>query len=435
MAKGRAEPTVADKDLKVELVAKGFKIPSNIAFLKSNDIIVLEKDTGKVRRVVNGVILENLMLDVNVANNKYERGLLGVSVDISRNDSRPSHVFLYFTESRTSDGDDNCPWNDYCYPGNEPLGNRLYRYDLDETNGKLVNPKLLLDLPATPGPAHNGGVLLIGPDNNLYVVVGDILGDRNATSSTMAQNFQNGSYPDGRAGILRVTIDGETVGNGLLGKEDHLNKYYAYGIRNSFGMDFDTLTGNLWDTENGPTYGDEINLVKPGFNSGWLSVQGIWKPVKIRDNHHVLFPSPLRDFVPGEVILKPDSRSLVNFSGHGTYDSPKFIWYEPIAPTALKFLNSDQLGEKYENDMFIGDINGNIYHFDLSKNRTELSLRGPLTDRIADNADENQAIKFGGGFGTPLRGITDIKVGPDGNLYIVSYEGSIFRIVNRVNRP
>ena len=51
-------------------------------------------------------------------------------------------------------------------------------------------------------------------------------------------------------------------------------KYYAYGIRNSFGMDFDPVTGNLWDTENGPSYGDEINLVEPGFNSGWQVVQG-----------------------------------------------------------------------------------------------------------------------------------------------------------------
>jgi glucose/arabinose dehydrogenase len=42
-----------------------------------------------------------------------------------------------------------------------------------------------------------------------------------------------------------------------------LNMYYAYGIRNSFGLDFDPLTGNLWDTENGPEYGDEINLVEP----------------------------------------------------------------------------------------------------------------------------------------------------------------------------
>ena len=84
--------------------------------------------------------------------------------------------------------------------------------------------------------------------------------------------------PDGRSGILRITQDGKAVGDGILGLIDPLNIYYAYGIRNSFGIDFDPVTGNLWDTENGPEYGDEINLVKPGFNSGWMVVQGIWRP-------------------------------------------------------------------------------------------------------------------------------------------------------------
>ena len=91
---------------------------------------------------------------------------------------------------------------------------------------------------------------------------------------TQAQNFGNEVSPDGRAGILRISPDGEPVGNGILGKEYPLNLYFAYGIRNSFGIDFDPLTGYLWDTENGPDYGDEINLVEPGFNSGALKIFG-----------------------------------------------------------------------------------------------------------------------------------------------------------------
>jgi glucose/arabinose dehydrogenase len=73
--------------------------------------------------------------------------------------------------------------------------------------------------------------------------------------------------PDGRGGILRVTQDGQIVnGEGILGDERPLDLYYAYGIRNSFGMAFDPLIGNLWDTKNGGSY-DETNLVEPGFNS------------------------------------------------------------------------------------------------------------------------------------------------------------------------
>jgi glucose/arabinose dehydrogenase len=75
--------------------------------------------------------------------------------------------------------------------------------------------------------------------------------------------------------------------------------------------------------------------------------------------------------------------------------------------------------------MFIGDFsNGNLYHFDLSEDRNQLVLNGPLKDRIANNQDELQKAILGHGF----YGITDIEVGPDGYLYVLSYAGKIFRI-------
>ena len=99
-----------------------------------------------------------------------------------------------------------------------------------------------------------------------------------------------------------------------------------------------------------------------------------------------------------------------------------------VAPTALKFFNSDKLGSQFENDMFVGDyINGYLYHFDLNQNRTGLNLHGPLVDGVANNSDELQSIVFGRGLGR----ITDIQVGPDGYLYLLLYHsshGSIARI-------
>jgi hypothetical protein len=138
------------------------------------------------------------------------------------------------------------------------------------------------------------------------------------------------SAPDGRSGIIRVSSDGSPVANGILGESSPLNLYYAYGIRNSFGLDFDPINGNLWDTENGPHYGDEINLVDPGFNSGWATVEGFWTP-------------NLDEM--GNLFVDPDM--LVNFDGKGNYSRPEFVWVPPVAPTALKFLNSDKLGSKY----------------------------------------------------------------------------------------
>jgi aldose sugar dehydrogenase len=87
----------------------------------------------------------------------------------------------------------------------------------------------------------------------------------------------------------------------------------------------------------------------------------------------------------------------------------------------LKFLSSDKLGKQYENDMFVGDFdNGYIYHFHLNKDRTGLLLPSLLASKIVNNTNDLQSMVFGHGFG----GITDIKVGPDGYLYILSlYEG------------
>ncbi len=99
---------------------------------------------------------------------------------------------------------------------------------------------------------------------------------------------------------------------------------------------------------------------------------------------------------------------LVNFDGKGHYNDPQFVWKQTVGPTALQFLNSAKLGKQYENTMFVGDVNtGNLYNFKLNANRTGLLLEGPLADHIAD---------------------TDIKVGPDGYLYILGFDGTIYRI-------
>ncbi len=103
---------------------------------------------------------------------------------------------------------------------------------------KLVNPKLLLGVAAVPGPGHNGQKILIGPDNNIYITVGDV-GYKSQT-----ENFANNPNTNGTGGILRITQDGKPVGTGIIGDKFPLNLYYAHGIRNSLGIDFDPVTGN-----------------------------------------------------------------------------------------------------------------------------------------------------------------------------------------------
>lgn len=387
------DPRVFDSRLKVEKLVDGLEMPTTMAFLGPDDFLVLEKDKGTVMRVLNGKILAEPILDVNVAN-FVERGLCGIAV--SKNGPN-TYVFLYFTEIDGKDGDDR--------KGKEPIGNRLYRYEF--VDNKLANPKLLMNLPAYPGPRHNGGAIEIGPDQNIYIPVGDVDGSFQPNfEATKTQNFARGKVADGRSGILRLTQDGRIVDDGILSDAMPLRLYYAYGIRNSFGIDFDPVTGKLWDTENGPQDGDEINLVEPGFNSGWNKIYG--------------FSTSQKGF---------DTDELITFDSKGHYEEPKLVWVKSVGLTAIIFLDSDKLGEQYKNDIFIGGVhNGHIYHFKLNQDRNDLSLPQGLAQRYISNplTVGSEDVVFGTGFG----GVTDLTVGPDGYLYVVSIsDGKIFRIM------
>jgi len=408
-------PSLTDRHLRVELVARDFDFPTSIEFLGKDDFLLLEKNTGDIYRILNGNVTGPLFhIDVS---QKDERGLLGIAILKNDNLNKDkTFVFLYYTLCT----------KDHSKNKSRDCGNYVYRYRFETENNTLTDPKLILSLPALPGPSHNGGVLELDKHKNLYVTVGDLqptkIIQNRSVFNTKSQNFINGTAPDGRAGILRLTKDGKPVGHGIIGDKYPINLYFAYGIKNSFGIGFDPLTGNLWDTENGPQFGDEINLVKPGFNSGWEKVQGIWKLNQTREKDGIFNKSSK------EVVF-------VDFNGKGKYSKPEFVWDKTVAPTALIFLDSDKLGKKYKNDIFVGSAkNGRIYDFNLKENRKSLSLSGNLTDLVLNKKDSSSKIIFGEGFGI----ITDLEVGPDGYLYVVSGfrktdEGSVYRIIPNSN--
>jgi glucose/arabinose dehydrogenase len=372
-------PTLSDPNIRVEKVIAGLESPTSMAFLDNDDIIITQKDNGRVRLVSNGVLQPQPILQVPVLNNS-ERGLLGVAIANTTTDSSTKTVFLYYTE-----------------PVGDQARNRIYRYEWNGVNN-LTGGRLILDLPGEPGPNHNGGKMQIGPDGMLYAVKGDL--NRDGT----LQNVRDGPPPDDTSVILRVDYNGNGVGNVLSAMGVDLSKYYAYGIRNSFGFDFDPLTGVLWDVEDGPTDYDEINIVLPGFNSGWQKVMG---PLGI------------------EGITAED---LVLFQG-SHYADPVFSWLRSEGVTDMEIFNSTSLGEEYAYNMFVGDINnGNLYFFTINGNRSGLDLGGipGLEDFVANNSEELNAVILGRGFSG---GITDIQTGPDGYLYILTFSGDLYRVV------
>ncbi len=109
------------------------------------------------------------------------------------------------------------------------------------------------------------------------------------------------------------------------------------------------------------------------------------------------------------------------------YEDPVFSWRQAQGITDIEFLNSTRIGDKYAYNIFVGDIvNGNLYYFTVNKDRTGLELSSPgLDDLVADNDSELEAVTFGTGFD----GITDIETGSDGYLYVLTYNGNLYRIV------
>jgi aldose sugar dehydrogenase len=384
-----AQAAISDPTLRAEVITGGISFPTSMAFLDDNNILILEKE-GAVRLVSDGVMQDAPVLQIPV-DSKNERGLLGIAV-LSSNDTssttttsgQSATVFLYYTEQ-----------------GEDELRNRVYKY---QWNGQsLVNPVLLLDLPAGPGTNHQGGKMVMGSDGYLYVVVGEM------QREGQLQNIPDGPAPDDTGVIFRINPEDGSAANGNPFQGDAVDRYFAYGVRNSFGLAFDPITGALWDAENGEDSYDEINIVDPGFNSGWKTVMGPISRAGISEEN------------------------LVQLPGSKYYD-PVFSWVESFGITDIEFLNSENLGPKYANNIFAGDITqGNLYFFEVNQNRNGLQFNTQsqpgLSDLVADTDDESSSVILGTGFG----GIADIETGPDGLLYILTHdretgEGNLYKM-------
>ena len=385
-------PQLNDEALRVEPVIEEEELlfPTSMVFVDNDTLLVTQKNDGDVISITNGTIKSQPAISVEV-NNEGFKGLLGIAaMEKPSSSSHTKFVFLYFTESL----------------GGDQTRNRVYRYEWNRENQLLVNGTMILDLPAEPESVHNGGKLEADRNGNLYAVIGDLSRDG------QLQNVRQGPAADDTSVIIRIIQNGSGAADNPFSKSsnERMQKYYAYGIRNSFGLAMDPISGLLWDTENGPDSYDEMNIVHPGFNSGWNQIMG-----------------PISDFSSEQEDLEEE---LMIFDG-SKYADPIFSWKDPVGLTDLEFLNSTALGLEYAYNLFVGDINnGNLYYFELNDSRTGIELDDndldDLTDQVADDEQQLSGIVFGSGF---EEGITDIETGPDGFLYILTFNGSIYRIL------
>jgi aldose sugar dehydrogenase len=489
VATAQAAPTLEDSSLRLRTAVAGLELPTSLAFIGANDMLVLEKNTGRVKRVTNGVV-QKTVLDLSV-NNFSERGLLGIAL----HPSFPTipHVFLFWTcrSGTMLDGDPFTPEETTCSDANMTslpdsnnvhevplLGNRIDRFVWNGST--LTHDRRLITLlafqndgaPTPPNqgddatgphgqqPArgnHDGGVLAFGPDGKLYVQVGD-LGRRGQLQNLplgptppMPDDQFGGPQPDDAhfAGvILRLNEDGSAPSdNPFFGLGGNLQKVFAYGVRNGFGMAFDPLSGNLWDQENGEDAYDEVNLIERGMNSGWIQVTGPlsriaeYKQIETTSLHHEDFPN-LQQFRwgPEKIANNPQEALSRMFTLPGShYNDPEFSWKHVLAPAGIGFIAGRGLGPQYAGDMVVGfstldTLGGPLFRFNLTGNRRKIAVDDPrLEDRVADNLTfhemtESESLVFGRDFGI----VTDIKTGPNGSLYVVSLsDGVIYEISGR----
>jgi aldose sugar dehydrogenase len=439
-------------------------------FIGENDVLVLEKSTGRVKRVRPGVAPE-IVLDLPV-NSNSERGLLGIALD--KYFRHNGFVYLYWHESSTG--------ADSALAAEVPvMAGRLERFKWNGTILEQEVPARILQrvraFQADAGQQlrgnHNGGVLRADDDGKLYLIIGDI-GRRGQTQNledgpfvyqepmdafrgTIGDDDYGGPDPDARhlsGVILRINTDGTAPRDNPFYKEGQdrggsvgasLKRLYAYGIRNSFGMAFDPFSGDLWEQENGDDSFSEINRVEPGFNSGWVQVMGpLHRVAQFRaiETDTVPPPAPTGYFglqqlrwSPLNIASTPSEAYDRLFKLRGSrFSDPEMAWKYEFAPGGIDFLTQRELGREYRGDMFIGSASGrggNIFRLPIDSNRKEIDPDDKrLRDRVADNLDkyemtESESLLFGTGFGvTP-----DVRESPQGTLYVASSStGNIYEI-------
>jgi len=438
-------PSMLDPNLSVRTVISGLSQPTSMAFIGNSDFFVLEKNTGKVQRITNGVV-QSTVLDLAV-NSASERGLLGIA--LHPNFLLNGFVYLYWTESST--GADSTNLADVFIP----LSNRVDRY---VWNGiTLTFDRNLIKLHAYQADAnqtlrgtHNGGVLRFGPDGKLYILMGDN-GRRG-----LLQNNQLGPVPDDQFGgpepdnnhltgfILRLNDDGSTPSDNpffnasttLTGEAAaNIKKLYAYGVRNGFGLAFDPLSGNLWDQENGDDAFDEMNRVTAGSNNGWVEMMGpVSRVAQFKQIESTYGSGDLQQLRwPPSLIADTPAAALARLymlpGAH--YNDPEFSWKYAIPASPLGFVQGRGLGPQFEGDMFVGAartflVGGFLFRFKLTPDRLHFAFTDSrLNDLVADNLDkfditESESLLIGRDFGIT----TDIETGPNGDLFVVSNTNS-----------
>jgi glucose/arabinose dehydrogenase len=350
--------TAEGQKIRVSVMVHGLANPWSLVWLPDGAMLVTERP-GRLRVIRKGVLDPKPVEGVPAV---FAAGLTGL-MEVALHPQFAANSFVYLTYTRQVSAGP---------PAVTTLALARGRW-----NGTaLVDTREIFNAgPAVNGPAR----LTFGRDGTLYVTTGGV-------------NGPDAQDPNSLAGkVLRLKDDGTVpADNPFAGKPNHRAEVYTIGHRSSLGLAVHPGTGQVWQHENGPNGGDEINILKPGANYGWPIV-----------SFGRTYPGPWQSDQFSRAGIEP----------------PIVFWVPSIAASGLAFYTGDRL-PKWKGDVFVGGLRtgevpgtGHLERILFNENMEELrreSLLVPLRQRIRD-----------------------VRQGPDGLLYVVTdspKDGAVLRI-------
>jgi aldose sugar dehydrogenase len=358
-------PIVLDTGIQHQIrliVTKGFDQPFSMAFLPDGSILVTERP-GRLRIVRNGKLDPAPIAGVPQVR---AQGLSGL-MDLALHPRFADNKLIYFTYHK--------PTANAAANSRDPGTITLARGRWDGT--ALVEVRDLF----SAIQSGNASRIVFGKDGMLYMSVG--VGDPPAAARAQDPNDLAGK-------VLRLRDDGTVPpDNPFVNRPDHRPEVYTMGHRNALGLAVNPVTGDVWECENGPNGGDEINVLQAGKNYGWPIV------------------SYGRFYLGARVTEKPWQEGM---------EPPLVFWVPAIAISGMTFYTGDKF-PAWKNNVFVGGMrqgevprSGHLERIDFNEKWEELHRESTLREL-------QQRIR-------------DVRQGPDGLLYVLTAEndGALMRI-------
>jgi aldose sugar dehydrogenase len=350
------------------VATKGLSRPFALAFLPNGDVLITER-AGRLRIVRGGVLDPQPITGIPAVLDLRLKGFQDVAVHPRFAENR----LVYFTYYKPKPGEKDV--------ATAVLGRG--RFDGGHALTDVRDIFVAQAWCATPSASR----IAFAPDGKIFMSVGVPIRGRAGTAQP--EDSQDPASHVGK--VLRLNDDGTAPSdNPFAGRPGYQPEIYALGIRNILGLVIHPQTGELWEHENGPMGGDEINIIKPGRNYGWpiISYGRAYNGDLTGDNSG---PTTEQHSAPG-------------------MEEPFMIWVPSIAISGLAFYTGDQF-ESWKGNIFVG------------------GRRGTQLQRVALNGKGLPIVR------EPLllelkQRIAEVRQGPDGLLYLLTDEtaGALLKI-------